>query len=151
MCGEKFVSSTAYIAHYSERHPPVPCADCPKVFSNPLILQKHQYPHTGQQLKCNNCSHTFPFESQLRDHRKTHFKQKPHRCSYPNCDTEATHLYNLKKHECSHLKQVHKCSECDYTTNDARYLNQHKKVHSDIKMYKCEKCEKRFRFYMQRK
>ena len=41
MCGEKFVSSTAYIAHYSDRHPPLPCANCSKVFSNPLSLQKH--------------------------------------------------------------------------------------------------------------
>ena len=151
MCGEKFPTSTSYIKHYSETHLPLPCIDCPKVFSNPLSLQKHRYHHTGQQLKCGKCNHTFPFESQLRDHRKTHFKQKPHWCSYPNCDVEATHLYDLKKHEHIHLKKQHKCPDCDYTTQDIRYLNQHKKVHSDINMYQCAKCNKTFRFYMQKK
>ena len=151
MCGEKFVSSTTFIAHYRDKHPPLPCNDCAKVFSNPLSLQKHRYHHIGQQLKCDSCTRVFPFESQLRDHRKTHFKHKPHRCSYSNCDAEATHLYDLKKYERSHLKQKHKCPECDYTTKDAQYLNQHKKVHSDLKMYKCNKCEKQFHFYMQKK
>ena len=127
MCRQKFTDSTRYIKHYSETHPPLPCQDCPKVFSNPLSLQKHRYHHTGQQLKCDKCAHTFPFESQLRDHRKAHFKRKPHRCSFPNCDAEATHLYDMKKHECVHLKKKHKCPSCEYTTLDARYLNQHKK------------------------
>ena len=151
MCGEKFPTSTSFIKHYSETHPPLACADCQKVFSNPLSLQKHRYHHTTQQLKCTKCNHTFPFESQLKDHWKTHFKWKPHHCSYPNCNVEATHLYDLKKHEHIHLKQQHKCPDCDYMTKDIRYLNQHKKVHSDINMYQCEKCSKTFRFYMQKK
>ena len=135
----------------SETHPPLPCQDCPKVSSNPLSLQKHRYHHTGQQLKCDNCVRTFPFDSQLRDHRKSHFKRKPHRCSFPNCDVEATHLYDIKKHERVHLKKQHKCPSCDYTMLDARYLNQHKKVHSEVNTYHCDKCGKTFRFYMQKK
>ena len=151
MYGSKFTNSTSFITHYSEMHPALPCKDCSKIFSNPLSLQKHRYHHTGQQLKCGKCNRTFPFDSQLRDHRKTHFKQKPHRCSYPNCEAEATHLYDLKKHERTHLKTQHKCPDCEYTTKDVRYLNQHKKVHSNVNTYKCEKCSKTFRFYMQKK
>ena len=150
MCGEKFPTSTCFIKHYSVKHPSLACADCQKVFSNPLSLQKHGYHHTGQQLKCGKCNRTFPFESQLRDHQKTHFKRKPHQCSYPNCDAEATHLYDLKKQQHIHLKQQYKCPECDYTTKDICYLNQHKKVHSNINTYQCEKCSKTFRFYMQK-
>ena len=151
MCGQKFTDSTSYIKHYSETHPPLPCQDCPKVFSNPLSLQKHRYHHTGQQLKCDKCACTFLFDSQFRDHRKSHFKRKPHRCSFPNCDTEATHLYDIKKHEHVHLKKQHKCPSCGYTMPDARYLNQQKKVHSEVNTYHCDKCGKTFWFYMQKK
>ena len=105
MCGQKFTNSTSYIKYHSDTHLPLPCEECPKVFSNLLILQKHRYHHTGQKLKCDKCDHTFPFDSQLRDLRKSHFKRKPHRCSFPNCDVEATHLYDIKKHECVHLKK----------------------------------------------
>ena len=51
MCGDKFPTSTSFIKHYSETHPPLACTDCQKVFSNPLSLQKHKYHHTSQQLK----------------------------------------------------------------------------------------------------
>ena len=57
----------------------------------------------------------------------------------------------MKKHEHGHLKKKHKCPSCEYTTMDARYLNQHKKVHSESNTYKCVKCGKTFWFYMQKK
>ena len=102
MCGKRFDNSTAFIAHYSSTHPPLPCTDCDKIFSNPLSLQKHRYHHVGKKYPCTVCDRTFPFNSQLQDHRKSHFKTKPHMCSFPNCGKEATHLYDLKKHERTH-------------------------------------------------
>ena len=90
ICGKRFDNTTAFIAHYSGRHPVLPCTDCDKIFNNPLSLQKHRYHHTGKKYSCTMCNRTFPFNSQLQDHRKSHFKRKPHMCSFPNCGKEAT-------------------------------------------------------------
>ena len=68
MCGENYNNTTAFIAHYSSTHPPLPCKDCNKIFNNPLSLQKHRYHHVGKQYPCDVCNRTFPFDSQLRDH-----------------------------------------------------------------------------------
>ena len=110
MCGEVFGTSTSFIEHYSKTHPALPCKDCSKVFTNLLSLQKHRYHHVGKKFPCDMCDRSFPFDSQLKDHRKSHFKTKPHVCSYPNCRKESTHLYDLKKHERTHVNENLKCS-----------------------------------------
>ena len=150
VCGLKFTSSTDYINHYSSVHPPLPCANCPKVFTNPLSLQKHQYHHVGKKYPCDVCNRQFPFNSQLRDHKKSHFQQKTHRCSFPNCNTTATHLYDLKKHERSHRRTSLKCPHCTYETTDTRNLKQHSRKHTGEEPYQCIKCKKRFKYSVQK-
>ena len=54
---------------------------------------------------------------------KAIFKTKPHICSYPNCGKEATHSYDMKKHERTHIKNNLKCEWCTYETKDRRNLN----------------------------
>ena len=151
MCGETFGTSTSFIEHYSTTHPPLPCKDCSKVFSNPLSLQKHRYHHVGKKFPCDMCEWSFPFDSQLKDHHKSHFKTKPHICSYPNCGKEATHLYDMKKHERTHIKDNLKCNWCTYETKDSQNLAQHTRTHTEKKPYSCPKCHKKFMFYMQKK
>ena len=151
MCGEVFGMSTSFIEHYSNTHLALPCKDCSKVFSNPLSLQKHRYHHVGKKYPCDMCKRSFPFDSQLKDHRKSHFKTKPHICSYPNCGKEAIHLYDMKKHERSHIKNNLKCKWCDYETKDSRNLAQHSRTHTGEKLYSCLKCHKKFMFFVQKK
>ena len=150
VCGLKFTSSTDYINHYSRVHPPLPCANCPKVFTNPLSLQKHQYHHIGKKHLCDVCNRQFPFSSQLKDHKKSHFQQKPHWCSFPNCNTTATHLYDVKKHERSHKRTNLKCPRCTYETTDTRNLKQHSRKHTGEEPYQCSKCKKRFKYSVQK-
>ena len=115
MCGKKFTHSSSFIQHYSTTHPPLHCKYCNKQYSNPLSLQKHVYVHTSGGEVCGDCNKSFPFASQLREHRCTHLKMKI-RCSHPNCDHEFTHSYDLRKHEKSHVKKKLKCLSpgCEY-------------------------------------
>ena len=99
MCGKKFRNSTLFIEHYSTTHPSLSCKHCSKVYTTPLSLQKHVYMHTAEKKTCESCGKSFPLDSQLADHWKTHMKNKPHICTHPNCSKDFTHQYDLLKHE----------------------------------------------------
>ena len=59
MCGDRFMSSTSFIDQYHTTHPPLPCQDCDKIYTNPLNLQKHCYFHVGNMKRCPDCNKSF--------------------------------------------------------------------------------------------
>ena len=146
MFRQKFNDTTSFIMHYHDTHPALPCKNCDKVFTNPLSYNKHLYHHVGKKHTCKTCNRTFSFAGQLKDHCKSNLTTKPHVCSYPSCGKDFTHKYDLRKHECTHVKKLLSCADCDYTTKDIRNLK-----HSGEKPYCCDKCQKRFTFYVQKK
>ena len=148
---KNFKNSTLFIEHYSTTHPLLSCKYCSKVYTNPLSQQKHVYMHTAEKKTCESCGKSFPFDSQLADHRKTHMKNKPHICTHPNCSKDFTHWYDLLKHEWTHKKDKLKCESCDYTTKDVRNPRQHSCTHTGETPYQCKACNKHFKFYMQKK
>ena len=106
---------------------------------------------SAKKYPCDMCEWSYPFDSQLKDHRKSHFKTKPHICSYPNCGKDATHLYDMKKDERMLIKDNLKCNWCEYETKDSRNLAQHTRKHTGEKLYSCPKCHKKFMFFVQKK
>ena len=68
-------------------------------------------------------------------------------CMYPNCDSEYSTKFNLKRHvESVHLHvKKYVCSICKLSFCSKQSLKEHLRIHSGIQPFKCTACEKSFR------
>ena len=110
------------------------------------------YIHQQNQHQCPDCDKTFPFASQLQNHRGQHMKYKRYPCWWPKCPKGFSYKCDLRKHieVFKNKAKPKKCSCCTYTNADQRNLNRHLQTHTDYRPHKCEKCNKTFRFWMQK-
>ncbi|XP_006821043.1 uncharacterized protein LOC100367537 [Saccoglossus kowalevskii] len=120
-CGKEFrAANTAKLhvraVHLGER--PHVCGKCGKSFGYPQTLKLHnQTVHENlRPFKCTVCSKAFVRETGLKDHMKSHTKEKSYLC---------------------HL--------CGKSFGYIQSFNAHKKIHSDEKPYECDMCGKRFK------
>ena len=153
ICNNVFNSTKEWNKHYEENHPLLPCLDCGKMFRNPKSLYHHRYTHTKTTVifPCTKCEQVFPFVSQLESHIFTHRKVKHFPCTATSCQKVFKTEWNRLTHEKSHSTPKTQCTQCDYSTNDLRYLKQHMRVHSDVCKHKCPQCGQGFHFYEQMK
>ena len=70
LCPMELLSVHEYNKHYLEKHPPLPCLDCTKVFMSPRTLAKHCYTHAEFMFECQDCGCGFIFKSKLESHHK---------------------------------------------------------------------------------
>ncbi|KAH0564705.1 hypothetical protein KQX54_013518 [Cotesia glomerata] len=99
----------------------------------------------SENFKCKNCEKIFTCEKNLKDHRKSHFKEKPFRCV--DCGKEFSQLRNYKYHRSVHEgtgEFAATCPECGKSFNDRGYLGSHMKIHRNKKEYACDDCGKSF-------
>ena len=68
--------------HYLDAHGTLQCEDCGKSFKTVSAHRMHLYEHgePDEFKKCMDCDKSFPFESQLKAHRKTHLTALQHQC-----------------------------------------------------------------------
>ena len=105
------------------------------------FLKHDMYEHEEKKEQCTKCGKRFTFDSQLQTHLKTHHKLKPFIYSWAKNGVRCKKYFNytgdLNRHEKS----------C--TSKDKRNLKQYMRVHSNCTPYKCSKCGKSFRYWMQ--
>ena len=139
--------------HYHKNHPPLKCPNCEQLFNNPCSLQRHKYSHLELKFPCRSCSRSFPFESDLINHRLKHRRHPGHQCNHQSKGTVCRKWFfvksDLTKHIKTHSGNIHSCMECDYTTYDIRYLRAHMYTHSDQEKYVCGNCNKHFKHHTQ--
>ena len=74
--------------------------------------------------------------------------KKGYACTYPKCDriykSPAEYNKHLKKH-CS-SRPPSKCSVCDRSFEEKKYLDEHMKIHSDELIKECPHCGKKYRW-----
>ena len=138
--------------HHKSAHGNLSCAVCNEQFSTPSALDKHKYVHTERKFKCIDCNASYPFKSQLMEHRLKHRTSKSFQCMSAHCGKWFKMESSLKKHVKVHDGVVYKCrvkKKCDYKNTDICNVRAHEKTHSKILGYGCEKCGKTFKYWMQ--
>lgn len=68
-------------------------------------------------------------------------------CMYPDCTSEYSTKFNLKRHvESVHLHiKKYQCNQCSSNFSSKQSLKEHLRIHSGAMPFKCTACEKSFR------
>lgn len=147
------------------------CEYCNKSYSSKSYLQKHLLKHTQKCWKCKLCSVVFETDEALKEHAKTHSKDKPFLCSecglcFPRknyliihmrrhngerpykcqyCEKGFPRSTDLKAHEKCHTgEKTHFCSVCGKGFPRPYKLSVHMRIHTGEKPYQCTHCPKAF-------
>ena len=152
-CDRSFNTQAELNKHHKDTHPPVICTVCKKVCSTPNTLDRHMYKHRST-LECQYCDEKFAFRSELEIHQAVHDEEPSFYCK--SCTRSFMRIGDLKEHEESHTGNIHYCTVkgCDFSAPLKCYVRTHiKTTHAskDALPYPCTKCNRRFKFYEQRK
>ena len=150
-CNQVFSAVKDLNQHHWDKHLPVKCNMCIKYFSCPNEMLKHKYKHYEVMFECAICEKGFTFESQYVAHKMKHHKSPGHQCI--KCQKWFMRSSELNAHLITHGKKYTYCTEpgCDYKNKDPRNVRAHARRHSDVQSFKCPKCDKVFRWCVQRK
>ena len=153
ICPEILDSVKVYNHHYREKHPPLPCPHCNRVFNAPRYLSRHLYTHAEVMYECVECEKGFAFESEFTAHKRKHITDNDYVCMKANCNKHFKRESELTAHVKAHRKTDIKCGHpgCSYRNKDICNVCAHRKCHSDEKPYKCAKCGLAFKWQQQKK
>ena len=123
------------------------CSICSKKCNTVSAMRMHEYEHGDESKlkKCTDCGKTFPFDSQLKTHRKSHLTALEYQCS--KCNKWFKNKGEVDKHQAMHSGKMWTCDKCDYECHDPKNLKAHQHKHGDNICYICNKCSKGFNFY----
>ncbi|XP_044753880.1 zinc finger protein OZF-like isoform X2 [Coccinella septempunctata] len=123
------------------------CVDCNESYDYIKQLEKH-CKETGhivpRRFSCVICSKKFLSKTRLKDHVRTHDKEKPFPCE--DCGMAFTLSSNLKRHKKRHTgEKSYFCEVCGKGFIQKHTLTVHMRLHNGETPYVCELCGKGYR------
>ncbi|KAK6102791.1 Zinc finger C2H2 type family protein [Brugia pahangi] len=126
------------------------CLKCNSLFRTYAAVQKHQRRQHEVRIrpKCEICQREFPTASLLREHVAViHLNLRPFKCT--KCSAVFGRQGCLRRHDMMcHLNYVYVCpyKQCTHAGfKCSKALAAHiRSIHTHVRPYKCEQCEKRF-------
>ena len=146
ICGDSFTQQNALDDHKAAKHANLKlleCPDCDEKFKHFKELENHiKSFHTVTDHRCSHCKKYFSCKSALNIHIDKCLNIRKHKC--PKCQEAFFRKHHLENHmerkhsdERNHICDVEGCGKAFKTEVD---LRNHKKTHSDKKLYKCPYC-----------
>lgn len=114
ICQKSFDSKENLEEHKKKDHQKsdINCLQCGEKFETTEQLTKHSSEVHLKKYVCTYCSRSFGMLSTLKDHIRTHTKEKPYICKI--CSKGFSQNTNLKQHLARHNQlKPFKCSECE--------------------------------------
>merc|ERR1712029_885566 len=122
-CDFKTTVKANLTGHYARRHGaerPFTCIHCAKPFLRECDMNQHirrRHPAPGQEVICEDCGKTMRDQYALAGHKRS------------------TH----------NSKFIYRCKVCNQSFSDKGKMYRHLLIHSDLELYQCTLCSKRFK------
>ncbi|XP_076438944.1 uncharacterized protein LOC143277880 [Babylonia areolata] len=152
LCGKKFASARAMCNHVCKEKKKQglqsrSCGTCGKTFPSRVCLQIHIHSAHMDSAECLNLDRNFFSEhkdgAQPMKKPKKAAEPNPERFVCPVCGKVLKNLTTLHVHERVH-KRPFSCKTCNKGFSHYYKLKRHQHVHTGIKDFTCEVCEKKF-------
>ncbi|KAL9879450.1 uncharacterized protein ACN427_011428 isoform 3-T4 [Glossina fuscipes fuscipes] len=147
-CGTRSSTLDDLIDHKKAENPVCICTICGNTFKGHSQLSAHKRLHKKRRFKCENCDKSYPRQTDLNIHKRTHTGDRPYVCNI--CDKRFPVKVRLTYHLQRHPGVRHPCPYCDVIYENRNQLKSHLFKHTGMP-YICEICphvvfERRLRF-----